>query len=205
MPDQLSSTRLHCDRCLRPQSHCLCGYVSTVSNRTRVLVLQHPEEHKHALNTGRLAVLGLERAELLVGEHFPQLVDMLPAFTSAFLLFPGEFAQPPQPLACDVANGSVLLIVPDGTWRKARKILYANPVLNTLPRLSLEAGAPSRYRLRKTSVPAAVSTIEAIARTLAALEPEQDFNPILRPFDALIEQQIQAMGSDVYRRHHQPG
>jgi len=167
------------------------------------LVLQHAEEQKHALNTGRLAVLGLERAELLVGEYFPQLAEKLSAYTSVFLLFPGEFAQAPNPLACDAANGPVLLIVPDGTWRKARKILYANPVLSSLPRLSLEAGAPSRYRLRKTSVPAAVSTIEAIARTLAALEPEQDFSPILRPFDALIEQQIEAMGSDVYRWHHQ--
>src|SRR5690606_952798 len=160
MPEQLSSTRLRCDRCLRPQSHCLCAYVTTVSNRTRVLVLQHAEEQKHALNTGRLAVLGLERAELLVGEYFPQLAEKLSAYTSVFLLFPGEFAQAPNPLACDAANGPVLLIVPDGTWRKARKILYANPVLSSLPRLSLEAGAPSRYRLRKTSVPAAVSTIE---------------------------------------------
>lgn len=203
MSEPQPSARLRCDRCLRPQSHCLCSYVTTVTNRTRVLVLQHSDEHKHALNTGRLAVLGLERAELLVGEHFPQLAEILSAATSAFLLFPGDAAQAPQPLAGDAEDGSVLLIVPDGTWRKARKILYANPVLNTLPRLSLEAGAPSRYRLRKTSVPAAVSTIEAIVRTLGALEPEQDFSPILRPFEALIEQQIEAMGDDVYRRHHQ--
>lgn len=203
MLEQKLLSRLRCGRCLRPESHCLCAYVTTVANRTRVLILQHPDEQKHALNTGRLAVLGLERAELLVGEYFPQLAEIVSASASAFLLFPGEFAQAPQPLDCSTVDGSVLLIVPDGTWRKARKILYANPVLNTLPRLSLEAGEPSRYRLRKTSVPAAVSTIEAIERTLAVLEPEQDFSPMLRPFDVLIEQQIEAMGADVYRRHHQ--
>src|SRR5690606_25006646 len=98
-----------------------------------------------------------------------------------------------------------LLIVPDGTWRKARKILHANPILNALPRLCLPPGEASRYRVRKTDVPAAVSTIEAIARTLAVLEPQQDFSPMLKPFDALIDQQIAAMGADIYQRHHRPG
>lgn len=174
-----------------------------VSHRTRVLILQHPDEHRHPLNTGRLAVLGLQRAELIIGEHFPQLASILSTSGPAFLLFPGESARAPQPLAHSPSNESPLLIVPDGTWRKARKIMQANPVLGALPRLSLEAGAPSRYRVRKTRQPAAVSTIEAIARTLALLEPDQDFHPILKPFDALIDQQIEAMGADVYRRHHQ--
>src|SRR5690606_24408887 len=95
-----------------------------------------------------------------------------------------------------------LLIVPDGTWRKARKIVHANPVLASLPRWQLPAGEPSRYRVRKTNEAAAVSTIEAIVRTLSALEPDQDFHPLLKPFDALIEQQIAAMGNDVYQRNH---
>ncbi len=202
MPEQKTAARLRCERCLRPESYCVCSYVTMVAHRTRVLILQHPEEHRHPLNTGRLAVLGLTRAELLVGEHFPQLASILAASSSTFLLFPGESAQTPQPLNCYPASESALLIVPDGTWRKARKILYANPLLNALPRLSLAAGEPSRYRVRKTREPAAVSTIEAIARTLAALEPDQDFRPILRPFDALIDQQVAAMGADVYQRDH---
>lgn len=46
-------------------------------NQTHVLVLQHPEEHMHPLNTARLAVLGLQNAELLIGESFPDLVSRL--------------------------------------------------------------------------------------------------------------------------------
>lgn len=174
-----------------------------MTNRTRVLVLQHPDEHKHPLNTGRLAVLGLQRAELLVGESFPQVDAVLSASGPAYLLFPGESAQMPQALTGNADARPALLIVPDGTWRKARKILHANPILSTLPRLSLPAGEASRYRIRKTAVPAAISTIEAIERTLALLEPEQDFRPMLKPFDVLVEQQIAAMGADVYQRHHQ--
>ena len=95
-----------------------------------------------------------------------------------------------------------LLIVPDATWRKARKIVQANPVLDDLPRLSLPQGEPSQYRVRKAREPAAVSTIEAIVRALAMLEPERNFEPLLRPFHVLIGQQITAMGDEVFQRNH---
>lgn len=202
MAEPDSTARRHCEQCRRPASHCLCPNITVTENRTRVLVLQHPDEHKHPLNTARLAVLGLRRAELLVGEFFPQLDMILSVSGPAALLFPGESSQSPLSPAGNGAAAPALLIVPDGTWRKARKIVHANPILNTLPRLSLPAGENSRYRVRKTTMPGAVSTIEAIERTLAILEPEQDFRLMLKPFDVLIEQQITAMGPDLYRRHH---
>jgi DTW domain-containing protein YfiP len=139
---------------------------------------------------------------LLVGEHFPQLNGIISAAASVFLLFPTTNATLLQPLVASRAGEPSLLIVPDGTWREARKIVYANPVLSTLPHLSLPIGEPSEYRVRKAREPAAVSTIEAVVRTLTVLEPEHDFQPVLTPFKVLIEQQIQAMGADLYQRHY---
>ncbi|OXR50695.1 DTW domain-containing protein [Pusillimonas sp. T2] len=194
--------RSSCPRCLRPATHCLCAYVSAVPSRTRVLILQHPDESRHALNTARLAALGLTNSTLWVGEHFPDLASSIRQASAAFLLFPGPEAQAPLPLEALAAGDAPLLIVPDGTWRKARKLVQLNPVLADLPRLMLADGVPSRYRVRKAAEPNAVSTIEAIVRTLTWLEPGQDFEPLLRPFDALIEQQIAAMGAEVYARHH---
>ncbi len=202
MPEQKPSSRPRCARCLRPMSHCLCAHITVAPNRTRILILQHPDEQKHPLNTGRLAVLGLARAELLVGEHFAQLKEIIAAAGSAFLLFPTRDAALLRPLVAARDDEPSLLIVPDGTWRKARKIMYANPVLATLPHLSLPLGEPSEYRVRKAREPAAVSTIEAIVRTLTVLEPELDFHPVLKPFRVLVEQQIQAMGADLYQRHY---
>lgn len=202
MPEQKLLSRPRCARCLRPVSHCLCACITVVPNRTRVLLLQHPDEQKHPLNTGRLAVLGLQRAELLVGEHFPQLGQIISAAESVFLLFPTADQTLLRPLVASPTGEPALLIVPDGTWRKARKIMYANPVLSTLPHLSLPMGEPSQYKVRKASEPAAVSTIEAIVRTLTVLEPEQNFQPVLKPFEALVEQQIQAMGAQVYDRYY---
>lgn len=199
--------RARCERCLRPLSHCLCAHIPHLTCRTRVLVLQHPDEAKHPLNTARLAVLGLRNAELRVGECFPELVQAIASVEQAFLLFPAEAdgASTGEPDAAPVPAATAtgrLLIVPDGTWRKARRIVRSNPVLHTLPRVSLAPGAPSDYRVRQTREPAAVSTIEAIVRTLTLFEPEQDFQPLLQPFHVLVTQQIDAMGEDVYRRNY---
>ncbi|CAN1599759.1 tRNA-uridine aminocarboxypropyltransferase [Pseudomonas mediterranea] len=194
-------SRIHCPRCLRPQSHCLCPLIPSLDSRTRVLLLQHPSEVNHALNTARLAALGLNNAELIVGEVFENLPALLnqPGYR-ACLLFPGEDAQPMQ--AYGPSDDPLLLVVPDGTWRKARKLLHLNPSLAALPRVTLADGGVSRYRLRKAPGPGALSTVEAIVQALQVLEAPISFEPLLRPFEALIEGQIAAMGEETFRRNH---
>lgn len=194
-------SRIHCPRCHRPQSHCLCPLIPSLDSRTRVLLLQHPSEVNHALNTARLAALGLNNAELIVGEVFENLPALLnqPGYR-ACLLFPGEDAQPMQ--AYGPSDDPLLLVVPDGTWRKARKLLHLNPLLAALPRVTLADGGVSRYRLRKAPGPGALSTVEAIVQALQVLEAPMSFEPLLRPFEALIEGQIAAMGEEIYQRNH---
>jgi len=194
-------SRPQCPRCLRPQTHCLCPLIPSLDSRTRVLLLQHPSEVNHALNTARLAALGLTNAELIVGEVFEDLPALLnrPGY-QARLLFPADDAQPIQ--AYSKSDEPLLLVVPDGTWRKARKMLHLNPLLAALPRVTLTAGGVSRYRLRKAPGPGALSTIEAIVQALQTLEPSASFEPLLKPFEALIEGQIAAMGEETFQRNH---
>jgi len=196
-----SPARQRCQHCTRPLAHCLCGLIPSLSSRTRILLLQHPDEAKHALNTARLVALGLQNVQLLIGEKFDDLERYIqqPGYR-ACVLFPGEDAQ--ELRAYQAAQQPLLLIVPDGTWRKARKILYCNPLLTALPRVTLAPGLSSRYRLRKAPDEHALATIEAVTYALSALEPNADFSPLLRPFEALIEGQIRAMGVDVYQRNH---
>ena len=194
-------SRPQCPRCLRPTTHCLCALIPSLHSRTRVLLLQHPSEVNHALNTARLAALGLVNTQLVVGEVFENLQTLLnPPGYQARLLFPGEEAQSLQTYS--PSDEPLLLVVPDGTWRKARKLLHLNPLLAALPRVTLAAGAVSRYRLRKAPGPGALSTVEAIVQALQVLEAPQSFDPLLRPFEALIDGQIAAMGEEVFQRNH---
>ncbi|WP_110996360.1 tRNA-uridine aminocarboxypropyltransferase [Pseudomonas sichuanensis] len=198
--------RPRCERCQRPIAHCLCPLIPSLDSRTRVLVLQHPSETSHALNTARLAALGLINAELRVGEVFDDLEALLatPGYRPV-LLFPGDAAEVLQAYGAGIDELPLLLIVPDGTWRKARKMLYLNPLLEALPRVTLGDVTPSRYRLRKAPEPGALSTIEAVVQALNVLEGASRFDPVLRPFEALIEGQIRAMGLETFERNHNLG
>jgi len=194
-------SRLACSRCLRPAGHCLCPLIPALASRTRVLILQHPAESRHALNTGRLAALALSPAELRVGTIFDPRDWSVPG-RQAYLLFPGPQAHvlgegpAPRPERCT-------LVVPDATWRHARALLHANPALAALPRLALRADGPGAYRVRHAREPGALATVEAIAQALQALEAPARFDAMLRPFHALVEAQIAAMGPERYARDHE--
>ena len=194
-------SRPRCERCLRPLDHCLCPLIPSLDSRTRVVVLQHPSEISHALNTARLAALGLVNAELRVGEVFDDLERLLatPGYRPV-LLFPGDGAQVLRAYGDELP---LMLIVPDGTWRKARKLLYLNPLLAALPRVTLGQVQASRYRLRKAPGEGALSTVEAVVQALNALESPLCFDGVLKPFEALIEGQIRAMGRETFERNHQ--
>lgn len=189
-----------CARCSRPQSHCLCPLIPHLPSRTRVLILQHPDEQRHALNTARLAALGLQNGELRVTELIDAALASDLQDGHSWLLFPGEDARPLASLA--ELPGPQRLVVPDGSWRKARKLLHLNPVLAALPRVCLPEGLVSRYRVRKAPAEGALSTIEAIVTALNLLEGAGRFDALLSPFEALIDAQIQAMGVETYQRNH---
>ncbi|TWI53777.1 hypothetical protein IQ22_02384 [Pseudomonas duriflava] len=194
--------RQRCSQCLRPQNYCLCNLIPRLQSITRVLILQHPDETRHALNTARLAALGLVNSELLIGENFDGLEQYWRDY-SPWLLFPGEQALELEAAAQRPESLPRLLIVPDGTWRKARKLLHCNPILAALPRLSLPQGLTSRYRLRKAPEAGALATLEAIVHTLNGLEAPNRFDTLLLPFEALIDGQIEAMGQATFRRNHE--
>ena len=200
----LPTRRLRCERCLRPAQSCLCLLIPSVPNCTHLLVVQHPSEQKHALNTGRLLALGLSNADLLITESLAghaQWCDRLQDSSwRTELLFPGPQVSIIQRDCADTRPRRPVLL--DGTWRKARKLLHLNPLLQALPRVGLPAGLSSRYRLRKAPEAGALSTIEAGAEALRMLEPDLLVEPLLAPFEALIEGQISAMGQARYKRNY---
>lgn len=193
-------TQRRCQRCSRPAARCLCVSIPRIVSATRLVIIQHPSERRHALNTARLLAAGLVSAELHVVEEikpdsmlYAQITDVS---RRTELLFPGKHALPLNTVSARCSRQLILL---DGTWRKARKLLHINPILQSLPQVSLPPGLVSRYRLRKAPGPGALATIEAGVAALTMLEPNVDFQPLLQPFDRLIEEQIAAMGAERYQ------
>jgi len=181
---------------------CLCAELVPVETRTRVVILQHPRESTVPIGTARLAELSLTNSERHVGIDFadsPRLREILADEAAPpILLYPGPDA---KDLALEPPSGPVTLVVIDGTWWQASKLFKKNPALQALPRYALAPAIPSRYRIRKEPALHCVSTIEAIAQALTALEGKRDLSQLLRPFDAMVEHQLRFADERGAKRH----
>ena len=165
-----------------------------------MLVLQHPLEVANAKGSARLLHLCLAGSRLEVGETFAP--DYLGALLSDdrhnVLLYPetaeekslGVATPPAFDPAWLAAPQRLRLVVLDGTWRKSRKMLYLNPLLQALPRLPLTDTPPSHYLIRKAHLPDQLSTLEATAYALGQLEhaPER-YASLINAFDGFVAQQ----------------
>jgi len=75
----------------------------------------------------------------------------------------------------------------DGTWRKVRRLLHLNPWLNDLPHIALTPQQPSGYAIRASQQRGGLSTIEAGVSALQWLDPLQDYQPVLRVLNRMVE------------------
>lgn len=184
--------RAVCSRCERPARVCYCAHLPSIPAETRVLLLQHPREEHVAIGTARMASLCLPGSQLVVGTDLADNPVVRAAVSDparpAILLYPGDGAT-------DVAEappeGPVTLVVVDGTWALAKKLLRLNPFLRELPRYAFTPRSPSDYRIRREPHEHCVSTIEAVAHMLGALEKDPArFAPMLVPFRAMVDMQI---------------
>ncbi len=181
-----------CLRCLRPEKACVCADLPPLPARTRVVILQHPREARLAICSARLTRLALSNAELHRGVLFadhPRVAEVV-ASPGTALLFPGEGASAPEDLASDPPRA---LVVVDGTWLQAERMLRDNPAVAALPRVALSSAHESGYGdLRREPAPGHLSTIEAVALALGGLERDPErFAPMIAAFRRSVARQVE--------------
>lgn len=197
--------RVLCEGCDRPPLTCICAQLVTVRPQNPVVVVQHPRERDNAIGTAWMVERCLS-ATRIVGVELENDRAFLAALENPdappILLSPGEDA---IDLADAPPRGPVTLVVVDGTWSQAKKLLRVNPRLAALPRYAFRPARPSNYRIRKEPADHCVSTIEA---TVAALEhlPGEDpteLRRVLAAFDAMVDHQIRIAAERAESRHLQ--
>jgi DTW domain-containing protein YfiP len=178
--------------------------VPTVENKVRVLILQHPQEQDHALGTAGLLAATLAHARLAIGLSWRNLGHALGEPVEArdwgVLYLGSAHATGQGPLVAVDRKGETLpdqeaalsglkgLIVLDGNWAQAKALWWRNAWLTKLRRLVIVPDGPSLYgSLRKEARPDAVSTLEAVALALSALEEDPNVREkVLAPFRELV-------------------
>jgi len=212
----IATQRPTCPDCLRPQSACICQWVTPIPHPAQVLILQHPLEVHNPKGSARLLHLSLPGSRLVAGETFDDLPTLLAQPCAdenlaalprvSVLLYPQTPQDKPQeawqfntvlealtpryPYWHDPTQ--LQLVVLDGTWRKTRKMLYCNPQLLQLPRLALEGMPASRYLIRRAHRADQLSTLEATCAALAQVHGGcLQFAPLLAAFDGFVAQQLE--------------
>jgi len=142
------------------------------------MFLMHPKEFKQEkAGTGRLTHLCLANSRIHVGVHFDdddgvQSVIRDPE-NFPVLLYPGKSA---RNLSCgelaarDFGDRQLVVLILDGTWSCARKMLKLSPSLQQLPRIMFTPSAPSRFVIKQQPQAGCLSTLEATHEILVALE-----------------------------------
>jgi DTW domain-containing protein YfiP len=167
---------------------CLCADIEPLDNRIPVVVVMHPREAPKTSNSGRLAVRMLRQAELRICDRERSDVPR----ARRLVLFPCAEARPLRP---DDAQPGTLLVVPDGSWRQAKRIARRDRWARGGELVQLCGGAESRYGLRRGSREDALSTFEAIARALALLEGPELEERLMPLFELFVTRMLSLRSS----------
>lgn len=182
-----------CYRCFRPEPLCYCGELRTIDNRTRVIVVQHPREQFHPLNTARIAEHSLRSSVVI--RHRPSDVSAAlkraRVSPDAAILFPTDDAEQLETLPPSLHPKEIIVV--DGTWGNAKNLLRDVPELQRYRRLKFTPTEPSAYRIRREPRADYLSTIESVAYVLRYLEPDTEGIHFLEEtFSRMIDQNIAA-------------
>jgi len=178
-----------CPDCRKPAALCVCAAIDPIATRAALVILQHPQEQDHALGTAYLAHRQFAKSRLVIGLSWPSLAAALGRPNAdarrwgVLYLGPHKPAATQRVLSVVDAAGAPLadpdhliaaldgIILLDGSWSQAKALWWRNPWLLKLRRLVLAPPRPSLYgTLRKEPRADSVSTIEAAAYSLAAIE-----------------------------------
>ena len=161
-----------CPRCRLRPTLCLCAeFPRLESLRTELTLVIHRYEGNTTTNTGLLACEALPGSRVLwrgwkpQGASEPWLdgADLMAGERTPLFLFPEAGAQVvdrpwiERRLSAN-PDEKFTLIVPDGSWRQARRVGRREPALKGIARVTLPPGPPSEYRLRREPHPSFVCT-----------------------------------------------
>ncbi|EHU6504468.1 DTW domain-containing protein [Vibrio cholerae] len=195
----------YCSECGKARKACLCPSIVALESAVELIILQHPTEQKRPLGTARILSLSLANCRLLVGEDFREHDELNQLLAEPdvdhYVLYPNEQAQECTEISLTTACKKRVILL-DGTWKKAYKMWQINTQLHDLPSLRLSAECVGHYRIRKAPDDKALSTVEAGYHLLQQWQPERDFSPLLKVFDAMIQYQIDQMPEGVFERNY---
>ncbi len=186
-----------CPKCLIPAAYCVCAVVPREIVSTRVTVVIHYSDITRTTNTGKWVPVALANSEVLIRGEKGAPLDMARALAPDhhnLLLYPAADSEFLTPAYVRSLDKPINVIVPDGNWNQAGKMVRREKLLQTIPWVQLQVEQPSRYRLRTAAHENWIATFEAVARTLGLTENEALQRRLEHFFDIAVERILYLKG-----------
>jgi DTW domain-containing protein YfiP len=171
--------------------------------KTKITLIIHHRELSRASNTGLLAHRALVNSAVRIrgeGREVLDLQELLSPQYRTLLFFPCADAVELDGTLVTQDRRPTQLIVPDGTWRQARKILFRHPELKELPRVKISNPDHSTFQLRAQSRPERMATLQAIAHGLGVIEGDPVRAQLMKLYNTKIERTL--IGRGLLREKH---
>ena len=192
-----SQTDERCESCGVSAAACLCDVVPRIELRTKVCLVIHHRELSRSSNTGLLAIRALVNSEVRVRGEQREALDLKELLTARYrslLFYPSADAVELNEALVLQDSRPIQLLVPDGTWRQARKINFRHPELRDLPKVKISTPNNSTFQLRAQSKPERMATLQAIAEGLGIIEGDGVRTELMKLYQMKIERTLKARG-----------
>ena len=193
MSTRRSSQDRRCPECKVNLIYCFCDGLLKYNNRTKISVIMHKRELFLTSNTVNLARQTFDNFNLFIRGTEEKLTSQFvtPKNHIPLYLYPSEDAIELNQLNLE-ATKTYNLIVPDGSWRQAKKIHRREPLLENIQRVKITNIDKSKYSLRKQKYEYGLCTFEAIMHALKVIEPETPFEKLESNFQTMVQAHIYA-------------
>ena len=170
-----SKKKVLCEFCGLPKIVCICGKIEKTDIKTKVSVIIPYAERYKSSNTGGLVKATLNNSDVFIrgekGKVFNSR-DVVDENYQNLVLYTGGRELKREYI--ESFDKPVNLIVPDGTWTSAPRIIVREKQFHRLPKVTLINPPKSMYRLRKHPNPSYISTFEAILYSLEIIENDSE-------------------------------
>ena len=183
--------------CAASRLLCLCDVIPKIELSTRICLVVHHRELTRSSNTGLLALRALVNSELRIRGEAREpldLKDLLISEYRTFLFYPSNDAVELNKDLVEEQPTPIQLIVPDGTWRQARKLHSRHPELKHVPRVKISRPNKSIFQLRAQSRPERMATLQAIACALRIIEGDLPAAQLMELYHLKIERTLIGRG-----------
>jgi DTW domain-containing protein YfiP len=211
-----------CPTCARSPRYCVCEFITQISTRLKIVILQHPQEPGVDIGTVPIVAGTFANSMVKTGLSWPNLakavgyetenrrwgvlylgsvhVEQLPEVGTLFVVDKKGAPVADQKAVLADLEGVVVL---DGTWSQAKTLWWRNAWLLKLKRLVLRPKRHSIYdKIRKEPRKGCLSTVETVSEVVSAIEDRSDIQPLVdKPLQELVER-LSAGRPHGHRRHH---